>query len=730
MKSTLALALALGLSTSVLAAPNPGAGFQQKGTPEAKAGTLSTYGIEVPVRTALKSLVPTGWRLFVHKSATLPSAVSWKPGDTWTDVLSKAALHADLAALVDWDARTVLIRTREVALQESAVRTEIAQAASTPLPRFDAPQGLSLESAADVPAVPASPLTVPVADGPPKQEPVTYAFSTAPAVPLDSAVTALPAENTPAAVDVPPPQAPLPLVGALAPEIEPVAAVAAKTTDPLLALIQLTALASSGDANVAALASEVSAAGQAPTAPLLAEQTWAMPPGAPQDGTVGDPEAAPVPASADAAPVMVSATASAAPLEERVPTPLAAAVAHALNEQGVTTGAKPRYTVDAGGNIVTTDAFTALAAAATLGEPTVVPVDPSPAAAATLKALFTAPVEQRATLAQDMPKTALVPAAPPQALVQHTAAPALRAQPLEPVLAKAAASPSPKALRDETRGDFEQARTVETSPPLLLVTQAPAPVVLPAVPVFRVNPTPEMVREQVAALGAKPVRLVSTRDFTYTAPVALNRAPAKAVAQAIANRFDLRLVWVAPDLRMPGPVTLLSNSVDQDIALFQKAMGLYAPVTLELSMTGDLRVISRDTAYVKAHTAAAAKASLSLALAQSTEYQMVSADETEVMRGPGPAGDMPAPVAPVAPVLHLVVEQGDSLESAVKRFVQAQGYTHEWKVSGGFDANRKLAFEANTLAEVLSQVLPGLGVSADIYTTDKHIVIRPGDYRE
>jgi hypothetical protein len=627
MKSTLALALALGLSSSVLAATNPGAGLQQKGTPEAKAGTLSTYGIEVPVRTALKSLVPTGWRLFVHKSATLPSSLSWKPGDAWTEVLSNAALHADLAALVDWDTRTVLIRTREVALQESAVRTEIAQAASTPLPRFGGPQGAGLATHKPVPA----------------PGPGAASLGAAPASLMDSAPVTYAFTPTPVELAAAPVESPAP----------------------------------------------VAAASQ----------------GSPSSG-ISEPLAAELP----------SATAEAAQVEERAPTPLAMAVVRAVNEQSASGGPKPRYTVDDGGNIVATDAFTALAAATTLPEPAPVAVEPSAAATATLQALFSRPVE-RATPALTVSGPAPSPAEP-------LAAPlAVRATAQAPVLADAQVPPAPAASSPAPRGVFEQVRAVEASPPLTLVTQAAAPVALPLVPVFRVNPTREMVKDQEASVAAKPARLSSTPDFTYTAPVALNKAPAKAVAQAIANRFNLRLVWLAPDLKIPGPVTLMSDNADQDIALFQKAMGLYAPVTLERSVAGDLRVVSKDTAFVTAHTAAAAKAAQAVAQVQSTEYLLVA--EESARQGGSPA------VAPKAvPMLQLTVEQGDSLESAVKRFVQVQGYTHEWKVSGGFDANRNLTFEGDTLTEVLSQVLPSLGVSADIYTTDKHIVIRPGDYRE
>lgn len=700
MKSTLALALALGLAFPVLADAPSGAGLQQKGTPEANAGTLTTYGIEVPVRSALKSLIPTGWRLFVHKSAALPSALSWKPGDVWTDVLSKAALSADLAALVDWDSRTVLIRTREVALQEGAVRTEIAQAASTPLPRFETPAEVK-------------PAVVAIA----KSAPASLQDTAAP-VPTRADKAASSAESAQGVYSIntaPAPSMPVEMASAI--------------SAPAMAAPDVAQVAQASETAQPESVAAVAAAEPTPTAePAKVAEVVAQP--------VSSPVAEPVLAASAPPEQPATAVAQDAAGKDQA---LAKAVTAAINERFAAPEQKQRFSVDASGNIVATDAMSALVAASTQQDKAQESAEAGPAGRAALQALLSAAKAEEQVLQAQVdkaradanakktkPSTLAValksakPSQPGQAVAEAPAA----ATPV-PTIAFAAPMAAEPAVTIPV-GPFAAPAAIAPAAPVTLALQNPVPADVPSVPVFRVNPSSEMVKEQAAALKDKPARLASTKDFTYTEPVALNKAPARTVAQAIANRYGLRLVWVAPDIKMQGPVTLLSESAEQDVELFRKAMGLFAPVTMEFSIVGDLRIVSKDATFVAAHQAAAA--------ARATQERALAAqaaiEAREAAQATGNSSATTQATALQVPALQLVVEQGDALETAIKRFVQAQGYTHEWKVAGGFDANRRLTFEGNTLAEVLSQVLPDLGVSADIYTTDKHIVIRPGDYRE
>jgi hypothetical protein len=128
-KRALVLALVLAFGGSAIAAT-----LEQLGVAESAPASLQTYGVDVPVKTGLKSLLPDGWQIFVHRSAQLPETVSWSVGQTWTQALSVLAEKHGQAVLIDWTERAVYLRSPEVALEEGAKRAQIAQAATTPLP--------------------------------------------------------------------------------------------------------------------------------------------------------------------------------------------------------------------------------------------------------------------------------------------------------------------------------------------------------------------------------------------------------------------------------------------------------------------------------------------------------------------------------------------------------------------------------------------------------------------
>lgn len=425
---------AIGLASHAL-------GISQHGTPPGTVATMQTYGMGVPTRTALRAVVPQGWETLIHQEVTLPSTLSWNLEDPWPKVLGDMANQNGLSVLIDWDARHVRIRSPQQAIEEQALRAEIAQAATTPLP-------------------------------------------------------------------------------SLVPK-------------------------------------------KAPAAPLTA-------------------------------------------------------------------------------------------------------VEPS-----------------------------LTPA---------------------------------EALRAQTLDNQKTAMASEVG----------------ALPVVRTNPTPQMVSAQQAAALAKPPVLSSTPEFVYTHPVAVNRPSAKKIAQSIAFKYQVRLVWAAPDYQLRGPVTLLANSPEQDVQLLQRAMGLYAPVVVEYFPTEKvIRALSKSVIQQGAQAVAAAAEAQYLSQATEASAPVSTAAPSS---DPQQAGGVQAVLNEIAPVfnalkspqaqpdtgtqLTLTVGVGEPLEHALTRFARQQGFTLDWQVSGGFEANRQLQYQGSTIASVLSEVLPPLGISADIYTRDKHIVVRLGEARD
>lgn len=120
--------IAASLSFSAQAAD-----LEQVGSAQPNPALMKGYGVDVPVRTALRQVVPDGWELFIHKSAALPLSLSWKVDEAWPAVLARFSASSSLAVKVDWDKKAVFVRTVEVARSEaSAAATAAAAVAENP----------------------------------------------------------------------------------------------------------------------------------------------------------------------------------------------------------------------------------------------------------------------------------------------------------------------------------------------------------------------------------------------------------------------------------------------------------------------------------------------------------------------------------------------------------------------------------------------------------------------
>lgn len=734
MKSTAALALALGLTYGFLPYAAFAQGLEEKGHPQATVSSLPTYGLDVPARTALKTVIPSGWQLFVHQSAKLPTSVSWKVDDTWPQVLGSMAAAANLSVLVDWDARTVLIRTQEVASQEKATRAEIAQAATTPLPKFEvAPlvkSGDQQKSAAntvlyDVKTTPAvvgdpakaAPLSV-IALAPLKADnsipvvtrnlatanpPVAPASPSAPvtmrARPPTPGDTDITAASAGAAVPMPTLLAPVsqaeahPAVTALAVPQQPVALSIAKSETPA---------AISPDTSVVIAASSVAPAVSAVAIAVPQAQTTALQPPSLATALIAEPKPPvmnPLAAATEPTPLVIAARASS----------VLSAFEAAQPSQAPSTLSPP---VAVPLNVAPTAGVTAVAVIAK-------PLPPAPKVEVVKPLVVVAPVvisgaqttlSQRIANARDnakQPGSVATPVA--DKLAREAARRSGAPDPLNDVMPEL-----PEGIFNAQAGDSILPAAAPTAV-LPVVAQASTsskvsgetrPSVLP---VIRTNPTPSMVAAQEAGVARNPPRLASTDKFTYSASVAWNKPSVRSVAQGIAMKYGMRLVWAAPEVQLRGPVTMLANSAQEDVYLLKKALGP-SKLNFEVDRNNNtLNVTHEGAAYANA---AEIMTFIQPAPADSEPY--LTAAKVEQLPATG---------------LKLTVNANEPLENAILRFARTQGYTVEWKVPGGFEAARLMEFSGENLAQVLAKVLPSLGVSADVYTRDKHIVVRPGEGR-
>lgn len=327
-------------------------------------------------------------------------------------------------------------------------------------------------------------------------------------------------------------------------------------------------------------------------------------------------------------------------------------------------------------------------------------------------------------------------------------------------ISQAAITPLPKfGLKErDTRSSLPPAEPVLTSPSTQEVA-ASATTSQAATQGIKVDLP---VVSQDVPSNAMPAQRVEERtiqsngDFTYSEALALNRPDVKRVAAAVANKYGYSLVWIAGGMKLQNPVTLLARNVQEDVSLLQKAMGVYSPVKLEIieaakqiiavdrslsSSTNvtaqrlevkNSQVLSSPSVFADSKNSSPAPQSTATPTSKDTAVEVAKEDSTQVkalqIDPVSEIAPVPGPAPVVTPVtkMALSVHKGESLEEAIAKFAASRGYTLEWKIKGGFESNRDISFEGETLAQVLTQVLPPLGVSADIYTQNKHLIIRPG----
>lgn len=200
-----------------------------------------------------------------------------------------------------------------------------------------------------------------------------------------------------------------------------------------------------------------------------------------------------------------------------------------------------------------------------------------------------------------------------------------------------------------------------------------------------------------------------TTNFRYSTPISVNKPLARDIAQGIADKFALRLVYMGPeDLRIEGPVTLLGKTAEQDSELFARALGGGSPVVVEISAHDRaLKVVPRGMAD---RDIARMRNPLPndpiLALNRSGEPAA----------GPG---ELPFAV------LTLVVREREPLENAISRFARTQGLRLDWRVNTEFKAKSLITRDGTSVVDVLRQILPGLGLQANVDYTDRVIVVTP-----
>lgn len=249
------------------------------------------------------------------------------------------------------------------------------------------------------------------------------------------------------------------------------------------------------------------------------------------------------------------------------------------------------------------------------------------------------------------------------------------------------------------------------------------------------TPLPDFGAKYVVQTHAKPGEL-----FVYRETKSVNKPQARVIAQAIADRFGLHLMWMAPEYQLEGPVTLLGQNAAADADLLWRASGRnFSPATYEvvgnvlLAYSQGKRADAMAELALKRLENPDIRVGVEDTLQNGAEEVVADASRNRPGITAGEPRETPvnAPQEAADGELVFTIKEGQQVEVALARFARSIGYTFEWKVNGGFQAQRDMEFRGPRLAILLEPLVNGLGVSADVYTSDKHLVVRelePKDY--
>lgn len=70
---------------------------------------ISGFGKDMPLMTALKQVVPNGWKATKLGSVDLNKKVSWRGGDSWVSILDDLAVKNNFSANVNWNTKVLTI---------------------------------------------------------------------------------------------------------------------------------------------------------------------------------------------------------------------------------------------------------------------------------------------------------------------------------------------------------------------------------------------------------------------------------------------------------------------------------------------------------------------------------------------------------------------------------------------------------------------------------------------
>lgn len=694
LTATLTAALAAAFPTGAHAR------IEHTGAPDASPAKLTTPGVAVATATALQSIVPEDFSLLIHRRAELPATLNWKQGEPWPQALAAIAKQHRLVAKIDWSEKRVFINPAP-AVEPEPLRIEpVALAAPAAAPvqpdkpaaaKPDAPQkdpAPAERATSELPpplqtaetAPPAPPLAQPHPERLmqeakrelARQEPVgvTPKGKPAKADPIERSTSRFdPALRARAAAAVPPVRATHAATGAsrLLPERAILDRVPAQrlTDKPRLAQGPGPLL----EPNVAAAQSKV------PDAPKVPVDT---------------PKAAPL----EAAPVALERAPQALPprvdprlkaLEGTTPVPAVEPLANRSYGRG--------HLVDAVVDLLDTHGYF-------LAQPV-----PDIQLSAPLTAMRVDAGEDFRLLHRMLGANYSVDLWRSSSVVRITAA--------SPGAGKFTVHSEPyygPIVREMTRKAMSapaapRAAAAAAAPPTMPEGPASAPPALAAQPAV-----PEVKPAVTASPASTPVENWQAPPAANSAPPALVTAPV-AAAPAVASPVVVAPVEShlhRPEKAASEPPSAKAASVPQP-----KAEEPVAPVAAAKS-------VERDEATAKPQAGAAPVKPEAVPAQVEPVASAKAQDSLEPVLKPEPKVELKVEPKPYA----LRVAVGQSLQDGLHAMLKEHGWSLRWEHRNDLTAGFPLSLDGSGVRDVLSKVLPRLGLNAEIYSDSKLVVVR------
>lgn len=122
------------MQSSTVATPVLSSNVTQTGTPIISA-PLKGWGKDIPLSTALKQVVPDGWKAKKLGSVDLNKKVSWKGNKPWINVLDDLAVENGFKANVDWTNKVLTINSTN-SFENKVANPVVSSVSTTSRPVF------------------------------------------------------------------------------------------------------------------------------------------------------------------------------------------------------------------------------------------------------------------------------------------------------------------------------------------------------------------------------------------------------------------------------------------------------------------------------------------------------------------------------------------------------------------------------------------------------------------